>query len=751
MTSWSRSDFSVDPTRSNRRSSASFDLLDEQVRRWIWEQGWSELRDIQEVAIRSIVERRSDLIIASATASGKTEAAFLPICSELLATEEQPGIRALYVSPLKALINDQFHRMEDLCKELRIPVHRWHGDVPSGRKRQLVERPGGVLLITPESLEALFVNHGHRMPAFFAALEWVVLDELHVFIDTDRGRQLQSLLHRLEICLNRIVPRVGLSATLGDMSLAAEYLRPGEAEGVETIVSSATGQEVRLQVLGYVSRNGHADGPSDAGGPTDAEQIADHLFRTLRGADHLVFANSRRAVEEYADRLRCRSEAERVPNEFFPHHGNLSRELREDLEQRLKDPTAPTTAVCTSTLELGIDIGQVSSIGQIGVPFSVSSLRQRLGRSGRRDEPATLRFYVRELEITPQTHTLDRLRVELVQAVAMVELLIERWCEPPTDGALHLSPLVQQVLSLIAERGGITAQEGWRDLCRSGPFGAVDASLFALLLRSMGAHDLLVQSEDGTLLFGEKGERIANHFSFYTIFETPEEFQVLDRGRQLGTLSVDYLIAEGLHIIFAGRRWHVVSVDPEQKILSVVPSPGGSVPGFAGSSGGPINDRIRTKMREVWEGADSPSYLNPEARRLLKEGRSNFVRLGLEAEWLVSSGQNTILFLCRGDTITNTVALQLLSRGLKVSVEGPAIAVGGVTPAKVRAVLGELVQEGAADPVALAAQACNQRAGKYDWVLDEELLDANYASRALATKEAHRALQRAITEFSRES
>lgn len=745
MMSWPRSGSSGDPPSSDGRSSASFDLLDERVRRWIWEQGWSELRDIQEEAIRSVVERRSDLIIASATASGKTEAAFLPICSELLAGEKRPGIRTLYVSPLKALINDQFRRMEDLCKELRIPVHRWHGDVPSGRKRRLVERPSGVLLITPESLEALFVNHGHRMPTFFAALEWVVVDELHAFVDTDRGRQLQSLLHRLELCLARPLPRVGLSATLGDMLLAAEYLRPGGAEDVETIVSSVAGQEIRLQIRGYVSRKNGSEGSSDsvpeAGEPTDVEQIADHLFSTLRGADHLVFANSRGAVEEYADRLRRRSESERLPNEFFPHHGNLSRELREDLETRLKDPTRPATAICTSTLELGIDIGQVSSIGQIGAPFSVSSLRQRLGRSGRRGEAATLRFYIRESEITPRCHTLDRLRIELVQAVAMVELLIERWCEPPTEGALHLSPLIQQVLSLIAERGGITAQEGWGALCRSGPFGAVDASRFAALLRSMGAQDLLVQSEDGTLLFGEKGERIANHFSFYTIFQTPEEFQVLDRGRPLGTLSIDYLMAEGLHIIFAGRRWRVVSVDPEQKALSVVPSPGGSVPGFVGGSGGPIHDRVRRKMRDVWEGAALPRYLDPEARKLLDEGRSNYVRLGLEARHLVGSGKDTILFLCRGDTITNTVALQLLACGLKVSVEGPAIVVDGTGPAEVRTVLIELVREGPADSTALAAQAGNKRAGKYDWVLDDELLEADYASWALDTGGAYLALR----------
>ncbi len=745
MTSFHPFDSESSPGRREPRRSTSFDLLDERVRRWVWDAGWQQLRDIQEAAVRSILQERSDLIIAAATAAGKTEAAFLPICSALVGGKEKTGIRALYVSPLKALINDQFRRLEDLCVALEIPVHRWHGDVPSSRKRKVVKSPSGILLITPESLEALFVIHGHHMGSLFSSLDWVVIDELHAFIGTDRGRQLQSLLHRLELRAAHRVPRVGLSATLGDLSLAAEFLRPGADRSIETIVSSAAGQEVRLQIRGYVapthSTKGEPRESETVPGPTVEEKISAHLFNTLRGKDHLVFANSRHKVEQYADLLRRRSERERLPNEFFPHHGNLSREIREGVEARLKDPTTPTTAICTSTLELGIDIGQVASIGQLGPPFSVSSLRQRLGRSGRRGEPAVLRFYIHEPEITVASHLLDRLRVGLIQAVAMVELLIERWCEPPTAGALHLSVLVQQVLSMIAERGGVTARQAWRTLCVTGPFPSVDPTRFASLLRSMGHEELLVQTEDGTLLLGEKGERLVNHFTFYAIFQTPEEYQVLHRGRPLGTLTFDYLLARGLHIIFAGRRWRVVSVEADQKQVSVEPSPGGKVPTFVGSSGGPIHDRIRIKMREVWEGGGLPRYLNPCAVRLLTEARANYARLGLDARRLVALGDDTIFFFCRGDTIMNTVALQLLRRRLKVTLEGPALLIGEARPAEVRSVLTELVQEGVADPADLAASAANQRSGKYDWVLGEELQEADYSSRAINTSEAYLALR----------
>ncbi len=277
-------------------------------------------------------------------------------------------------------------------------------------------------------------------------------------------------------------------------------------------------------------------------------------------------------------------------------------------------------------------------------------------------------------------------------------------------------------------------------MTQSGPFGSVSQEQFINLLRNMGGEDLLIQSEDGTLLAGEQGERIVDHYSFYTIFQTPEEYQVLHRGRSLGTLTYEHLLAEGMHIIFAGRRWRVVVVDSEQKTVSVEPSPGGSIPTFLGSPGGQIHDRIRTRMRAVWAGGNVPQYLDNRARTLLAEGRANYVRLGLETNQLVASGKGTIVFLSRGDVIMNTIALQLLEQQLDVTREGPALLIDGVAPEKTRRVLTELVREGAADPIALAAHAGNKQVGKYDWVLDQKLLNAEYSSAALDPTAAHQAL-----------
>ena len=172
---------------SGSETSVSFDLLHERVRRWIWDQQWSELRDVQETAIRTIVRGDGDVIISAATAGGKTEAAFLPICSTLLDERAVNGVQVLYAGPLKALINDQWRRLEGLCETLEIPVHRWHGDVTSAARDNLIKKPDGILLITPESLEAMFVRRGSDVARIFGGLRYIVIDDLHAFIGRERG------------------------------------------------------------------------------------------------------------------------------------------------------------------------------------------------------------------------------------------------------------------------------------------------------------------------------------------------------------------------------------------------------------------------------------------------------------------------------------------------------------------------------------------------------------------------------------
>lgn len=719
--------------------SSQFGRLHPKVQRWIWDAGWSELKDAQERAIPAILDGTKDVVIAAATASGKTEAAFLPILTALLGQEERSCV--LYLSPLKALINDQWNRLEGLCERLDIPVVPWHGDVADSRKKRFLKTPEGILLITPESLEALLMNRGHGLAGLLGGLRHIVVDELHAFIGTERGRQMQSLLHRVETVVKRRVPRIGLSATLGDMNLAADFLRPGG--DAELIVSRDAAQALKVLVKGYLSqppalseadilakeRAGLAVALGDRVDGAE-KAIGEHLYRTLRGANHLVFPNSRRQVEVYADLLRERSEQDGVPNEFWPHHGNLSKEFREEAEAALKSRERPATAICTTTLELGIDIGAVKSVAQIGAAPSVASLRQRLGRSGRRKgEPAILRGYDIEPEITPKTPLADQLRHRLVLMTAQIRLLIAGWYEPPRTEGLHLSTLVQQLLSVLAQYGGLTARDAWHLLCGDGPFANISQREFAAFLRGLAERGVLIQEPQGLLLHGPVGERMVGHFSFYAAFASEEEYRLVSGSRSLGSLPVSRPLEPGGYVIFAGRRWRVESVDTEKKVIEVAPDRAGRAPMFDGM-GGRVHDRVREEMRAVLTEGQPVPFLDPTAQGLLDEARGTFRRLALDRTPMVQEGSEVCLFLWKGDWIQDTLALMLCARGLKALNAGLFISVGGTTPAQMPTVLTGLVENPPSQADVLR-HVINQTQEKWDFLLPEDLLARNYASHHL--------------------
>ena len=733
------------------RPSSSFELLAEPVRRWIWKKRWTSLRGVQEQAIPAIVGSESDVVIAAATASGKTEAAFLPLISRMIENPElRPGFKLLYISPLKALINDQCRRLEDLCEAVDVPVHPWHGDVSASRKSKARKTPDGVLLITPESLEALFVLRGLELPGLFQALQAVVVDELHAFLGSERGMHLSSLLTRLEACIGRPVRRLGLSATLGDMSLACAWLRRDAAEAVDVILDRSEGGELQLLVRAFVQavprdRTQERDDTAQREGGKEQEaepiadtgrQIADHLFKELRGGWHLVFAGSRQRVEMFSDLLLQLSEQARLPNEFYPHHSNLSREHREFLEQRLKDGRLPTTAVCTSTLELGIDIGDVKSVAQVGAPGSVASLRQRLGRSGRRPgEPAILRGYIVERELDAKSDVCDRLRLRVAQSVAATELLLNGWCEPPSRHALHLSTLVHQILSVIAQQGGANAKDLYLLLCQRGPFSAVSPDLFARLLRQLGAPDtaLIEQSPDGLLLLGQEGEMLVEHYSFYAVFKTPEEYRIESGGRFLGTLPIVHVLTVGMSIIFSGKRWRIQEVHDRDKTVRVVPDPSGVPPTFGGE-GEALHDGVAEKMRQVLSGSAMPAYLDRQARELLIEGRGWFQKLELGSTSLASTDDGgTVLFPWRGTVAAQTLMLALRSQSLDVSISAasPIVLECGHARDDVENALRELAASAPPDGLWLAQLMSNLEIEKYHHHLSHDLLAEDAASSRL--------------------
>ncbi|SFJ74709.1 ATP-dependent helicase Lhr and Lhr-like helicase [Bosea sp. OK403] len=728
----------------------AYDRLDPQIRRWIREQGWAGLRDIQADAIGAIMEGDGDVVISAATAAGKTEAAFLPILT-LVNGRKPAGLSVLYVGPLKALINDQFKRLDELCERMEVPVVRWHGDAPQSAKSRTLKQPSGIALITPESIEAMLIRRPSDAVRLLSELDFIVVDELHYFMAGARGLHLASLLKRIDAMATRPVRRVGLSATIGDLDAARAWLRPGAPERVTLVESRGRSGELQLQIRGYVDHGDppsedpdgdevHGEGPVEGEGAEEADdeqvarpmppppvnaRIADHLFATLRGQNNLVFAPARNLVETLADGLRSRSEDAGLPNEFFPHHGSLSKDLREPLEIRLKEEHLPTTAVCTSTLELGIDIGSIASVAQIGAPRSIAALRQRLGRTGRREgSPSVLRIYVSEAAIEDTTSMLDRLRPGIVRGVAAIRLLAKRFVEPPAASAELATGLLHQTLSIIAEKGGARADAIFRTLSGPGPFASVTSADFVALVRHVASKEvrLVEQASDGTLMLGERGEPLVQAKEFYALFESGPEWKLVVGAKPLGTIPLTNVVAVGNLVVFAGRRWQIEGVDERRKVLQVVPHKGGRVPMFDRRQSEASHDVLVAEMREVYRSDDIPAFLDATAKELLAEGRQAYRLLKLDVVSTGSDGSDLNLFLWRGTEFSAVFAVVLAMVGLNAEPHDFGVTIADATEARLDAALAKLRSLPMAEWDRLPDFITNIQAGKFDEDVPIELL-----------------------------
>lgn len=716
--------------------SSAYESLDPRVRKWVYKQGWPDLRPLQESAIPAVLAGDRDVLISAATAAGKTEAFFLPACSAV--ADITCGFGIVYISPLKALINDQYRRLESLGEELDMPVTPWHGDVPQSKKKKARANPAGILLITPESLESLLINSSGWLKQAFSPVAYIVIDEFHAFIGTERGMQLLSLLNRIDHVLVRHanpVPRVALSATLGDLEKVPELLRPDKRLPCVTVTDSNSVTTLQVQVKGYlepVAKKGEKPQSSAE------ERVCTDIFRLCRGDSHLVFANSRKRTESIAATLSDMCEEKVVPNEFFPHHGSLARELRETLETRLQRGNLPTTAVCTMTLELGIDIGKVQSVIQVTPPHSVSSLRQRMGRSGRRDSSPVLRMLITEHELSPTSSIVDHLRLQLVQSMAMIRLMIsQRWFEPADIRQMHYSTLLHQILAITAQWGGVRADQLWSQLCQTGPFCNVDLTDFKCLLKHMGTCGLLTQLASGEMVIGVEGEKLTNHYTFYAVFNTPEEFRIVTGNRTLGTVPVDSPLLPEQHIIFGGRRWRVTEIEADKKVIYVEATKGGQPPEFSGR-GMSVHDVVRQEMLAIYRendyriavGNQRVDYADAAARGLFAEGCDNFRHYNLQNAHFISHDRHCYMLPWMGDKVVNTITALLMRCGFKASSFAGVIETGDSTVDSVRHALKEMLLSGLPSESELAADVPEKYLDKYDEYLPEPLLVKGYGAKA---------------------
>lgn len=655
---------------------SAFAKLHPTIQEAVYRLGWASLRPLQVRAIDAVVDTDAPLILSAATASGKTEAAFLPVLSQI-ASAPADGIQAIYISPLKALINDQFHRLQDLCDAADIPVHRWHGDVSASAKQRLRDQPSGVLLITPESMESLFCNHDRHLAHMFGALRFVVIDELHAFLDDVRGIHLRSLLARLELQVNVRARRLALSATLGDFAEARRFLDPVSPDAVAVLQDDAGERELRLSVKSFY------DAPSDQGdeGADDSAPppinglaaVADDVARRFRTEANLIFCNRRQDAEILADRLHQIAEREHWPRDPFAlHHGSLSKELREDAELRLKQGEA-LTAICTSTLEMGIDLGAVKSVGQIDPPWRVASLVQRLGRSGRRQgEAQVLRLYALDAEPHAKSSLTNLLHPDLIRAIAMVELHLQKWLEPSAVGRRHYSTCVHQTLSILKQTGGTTAATLLDRLCKRGAFRQIATSDYALLLRGLAAHAIIEQTPPGDLILAPEGERIVESRDFYAAFATSVDYSVEHDGDKIGVLPLTSVPPVEEHFLLAGRRWKVESIEHESRRVIVSRARGWKRPFFTGS-GGEVDAHVLQTMRSMLAGEARFAYLDAKAQERLTLAREAFATHGLHEAEFIESDADTLWFTWQGSRVCEALLLCARAEGIAASWDGLAL------------------------------------------------------------------------------
>ena len=628
---------------------SAFDRYAPFVQDYIYRNRWENLRAIQVAAADAIFNTDENVLLTASTASGKTEAAFFPIIT--LFSEAPPtSVGCIYIGPLKALINDQFTRLTDLCDEADIPVWHWHGDVAQSHKSRLMKRPSGILQITPESLEAMLLHKHAAIPKLFGDLRFVVIDEVHSLLRGDRGGQTLCLIERLSRIAGVNPRRIGLSATIGDPEKTGEFLSLGT--GRKTIIPKieVKGSKWRLSMEHFYVKDVQAAEGKDiqdallvleektAEAPKNADPGIGYIYEHTRGKKCLVFVNSREECETVTTTLRQYCDIQNERDRFLIHHGNLSASYRETAEGIMKDDSQYMTTVTTATLELGIDIGRLERAFQIDAPWTVSSFLQRMGRTGRRESPPEMWFVMREDEPEARAMLPATIPWKLLQGIALVQLYLEeRWCEPPRLDRFAYSLLYHQTMSTLASCGEMSPKALADRILRLHYFRRVSQDDYKILLRHLIKTDHIQQTEQGGLIVGLAGERVVNSFKFYGVFVESEEYTVRSESQELGTVCLPPPVGEKLAI--AGHVWVVLDVDHKRHLV-YCEQVKGSIPAYFGECPGDLHTKILQRMRDVLQEDRQYPYLMQNAVARLDQARFTAEHSGAAKTPLINLGGN---------------------------------------------------------------------------------------------------------------
>ena len=646
--------------------SDAYNRLAPFIQEYIYNHNWTELRPVQAAACKVIFDTDAHLLVAAGTASGKTEAAFLPVLTHLY---ENPSktVGAIYIGPIKALINDQFERLNDLLREADIPVYHWHGDVPQTRKKQLLKNPSGILQITPESFESLLINKHEDIIRLFGDVRFVVIDEIHAFMGTERGCQILCQLERLANLTKNQHRRIGLSATLGDYSLAEDWLASGTDRSVITPKIEAAKRQIKLALEHfYVPEKADAE-------ITDCDK---YIFNLSQSRKCLIFANNKSQTESVIASLRQIAASERQPDIYHVHHGSISASLRQIAEKAMREPNQPAVTAATLTLEVGVDIGYLQRVIQLESPSSVASFLQRLGRTGRRGEPADMRFVCPEKQPPLEAPLPKQIPWQLLQSIATIQLYLEdKWIEPIEPIKYPFSLLYHQTMSILAATKEISPSALAQKVFNLSSFQYISQEDYKLLLRYLVSIDHINKTESGKLILGLAGEKIVKRFQFYAVFPETIEFSVKHDSTDIGTIVIVPKV--GSQFGLAGKTWEVLDVDFSKKTIFVKQVEGKAGIFWRGGTG-TIHSKILERMRRVLLEDVEYAYLQTNAKIRLQEARQLASDFELEKRNIIKLEKGKCCIFPWMGTVAYNTFQRLLNNFCRESLEIKSI--GGVNP-----------------------------------------------------------------------
>ena len=747
------------------------------IQDYIYRSGWESLREVQVGAADVLFGSDRNLLLTSQTASGKTEAAFFPVISMLY---ENPSATfgALYVAPLKSLINDQFSRLDELLDLSGIPVFHWHGDVAMSHKNKALKDPQGILQITPESLESMLMNRSNDIVRLFGDLRFVIFDEVHTLTGTDRGNQMICQICRISKLIGHDPIRIGLSATVGDAEKAAQWLGAGSGRQTAVVGMSETRTSWRLGMEHFYIQNDASDQTdpmnrylgdgTDSGKTEGAEEKTqaelpaeryipldpgfEYIYDCTSDKKCLVFSNSREETEYLTATLRQIADRRGDPDVFQIHHGNLSAAIREEAEMKLKDDELRTVTCATVTLELGIDIGRLERIVQLGSPTTVASLLQRLGRSGRRGAPPEMMMVFREENPLPNTPLPQLIPWELIRGIAVVQLYLEdRFIEPPNVKKLPFSLLFQQTLSVLAASGELSAKRLAERVLSLPPFEYVTKDQYKVLLLSMLNNGFLEMTEEKGIIIGLKGERLINSFKFYAVFKDSEDYTVRCGSDEIGTITTPPPVGD--RFALAGKVWEVEELDIPRKLIYVREVKGKMEISWPGDYG-EVHTRILERMKRVLEEDTVYPYLKKNAAKRLDIVRHVARNTGMLEKSLVHLGGYTwCLFPWLGTRSFRTMRKFIMKNAARFKISSMeyegcyymTFKMEKGNGAELIAALREIALREGIDKASLVSASECPVFEKYDDFIPSELLREAYMADRLRTDEVVKRLE---TEFS---